>query len=96
MPKSTQMTAGAFSVAAGSLRHPALSPTSDVPREFYGADPSRNRGDRTATYSHSKWKPTPELRYRKVNFGQPVLQQLWRDVSADSRTEWRDVPVVEV
>lgn len=37
------------------------------------------------------WVATVELRYRKVNFGQPVLQQLWR--AGRGEKEWRDVPV---
>jgi hypothetical protein len=76
-----------------------MSNLNSVPtRADYDALATKVAAERNATQraSNGRWKPTPELRYRRVNIGQPVLQQLWRDVSADSRTEWRDVLVVEV
>lgn len=50
------------------------------------------------------WGPTADLRYRKVLYGQPVLQQRWIVVRAFGKhrtdkiyikpdPEWRDIPV---
>ena len=41
-----------------------------------------------------KFGATVELRYRKVSFGPPVLQQFWVLLAnGPRRGEWRDVPV---
>jgi len=49
------------------------------------------------------WEATVQLRYRKVVFGGPVLQQLWKRVERTGRPgrprvqyDWRDVPVEAV
>lgn len=50
----------------------------------------------------ARWGATVQLRYRKVSFGRPVMQQRWvrlgkmgeGEVAAPA--EWRDVPVEAV
>ena len=49
------------------------------------------------------WRPTPQLRWRLVKFGDPVLEQAWERQVVDQKsrivqfvtTEWRPVPSVD-
>jgi hypothetical protein len=55
-------------------------------------------GEAPKAAGETDWKgPTVPIRYRKVNFGQPVLQVKWVGMrDGKPVTEWRDVPVESV